>query len=260
MHSEAINHRTCPQKNTSMDSKITRLDGRTADQCRPISIEPDFMPNAEGSALIKLGNTHVICTASISTDVPRWMRGRGTGWVTAEYGMLPRSTNERVDRRRASTSGRSREIERLIGRSLRAVTDMAALGERMITVDCDVLRADGGTRTASITGGYVALALAIGRIDTGLNPRAAILKDNVSAISVGIVDGECILDLPYEEDSRAEVDMNIVMTGSNDYVEIQGTAETAPFTSAQLQEMLDLARIGCDAMSNTQHQALRSSG
>ena len=260
MHSEAINHRTCPQKNTSMDSKITRLDGRTADQCRPISIEPDFMPNAEGSALIKLGDTHVICTATVSTDVPRWMRGRGTGWVTAEYGMLPRSTNERVDRRRASTSGRSREIERLIGRSLRAVTDMAALGERMITVDCDVLRADGGTRTASITSGYVALALAIGRIDTDRDPRAAILKDNVSAISVGIVDGECVLDLPYEEDSRAEVDMNIVMTGSNNYVEIQGTAETAPFTSVQLQEMLDLARIGCDAMSSAQRQALSNPG
>ena len=147
-----------------MDNKIIRLDGRTSYQCRPISIEPDFMPNAEGSALIKLGDTHVICTATISTEVPRWMRGRGTGWVTAEYGMLPRSTTERVDRRRASTSGRSREIERLIGRSLRAVTDMTALGERSVTVDCDVLRADGGTRTASITGGYVALALAIARV------------------------------------------------------------------------------------------------
>ena len=242
-----------------MDSKLIRLDGRAANQCRPISIEPDFMPNAEGSALIKLGDTHVICTATVSTNVPRWMRGRGTGWVTAEYGMLPRSTNERVDRRRASTSGRSREIERLIGRSLRAVTDMAALGERMVTVDCDVLRADGGTRTASITGGYVALALAIARIDTDRDPRAAILQDSVSAISVGIVDGECRLDLPYEEDSRAEVDMNVVMTGSNEYVEIQGTAETAPFTSDQLQEMLDLARMGCDAMLTAQHDALRSS-
>ena len=242
-----------------MDSKIIRLDGRAPNQCRPISIEADFMPNAEGSALIKLGDTHVICTATVSTDVPRWMRGRGTGWVTAEYGMLPRSTNERVDRRRASTSGRSREIERLIGRSLRAVTDMAALGERMITVDCDVLRADGGTRTASITGGYVALALAIGRIDADGAHRAAILQDSVSAISVGIVDGECYLDLPYEEDSRAEVDMNIVMTGSNDYVEVQGTAEAAPFTSDQLQEMLDLARSGCGAMSNAQHQALHKS-
>ena len=243
-----------------MDSKIIRLDGRAADQCRPISIEPDFMPNAEGSALIKLGDTHVICTATISTEVPRWMRGRGTGWVTAEYGMLPRSTTERVDRRRASTSGRSREIERLIGRSLRAVTDMTALGERSVTVDCDVLRADGGTRTASITGGYVALALAIARVIPDSDPSAQVLKDTVSAISVGIVDGECLLDLPYEEDSRAEVDMNIVMTGSNDYVEIQGTAETEPFSSDQLQEMLDLARKGCDAMSSAQHQALRNSG
>ena len=243
-----------------MDSEIIRLDGRTVNQCRPISIEPDFMPNAEGSALIKLGDTHVICTATVSTDVPRWMRGRGSGWVTAEYGMLPRSTTERVDRRRASTSGRSREIERLIGRSLRAVTDMAALGERTVTVDCDVLRADGGTRTASITGGYVALAIAIARMGTDRDPRSPILKDSVSAISVGIVEGKCLLDLPYEEDSRAEVDMNIVMTGSNDYVEIQGTAETEPFTSAQLQEMLDLAYIGCDAMSRAQQQALRNSG
>ncbi len=243
-----------------MDNKINRLDGRAVDQCRPISIEPDFMPNAEGSALIKLGDTHVICTATISTDVPRWMRGRGTGWVTAEYGMLPRSTTDRVDRQRASTSGRSREIERLIGRSLRAVIDMAALGERTVTVDCDVLRADGGTRTASITGGYVALALAIARMGMDRDPRAPILKDSVSAISVGIVGGECLLDLPYEEDSRAEVDMNIVMTGSSDYVEIQGTAETAPFTSAQLREMLDLANIGCDVMSNAQRQALRNSG
>ncbi len=244
----------------SMDNKIIRMDGRTNNQCRPISIEPDFMPNAEGSALIKLGDTHVVCTATISTDVPRWMRGRGTGWVTAEYGMLPRSTTERIDRRRAATSGRSREIERLIGRSLRAVTDMAALGERTVTVDCDVLRADGGTRTASITGGYVALALAITRMGADQVPTAPILKDSVSAISVGIVDGECLLDLPYAEDSRAEVDMNVVITGSNDYVEIQGTAETEPFTSAQLKEMLELASLGCDAMSSAQHQALRNSG
>ena len=231
-----------------------RSDGRKSNQCRPISIESGFMPNAEGSALVKLGDTHVICAATVSTDVPRWMRGVGKGWVTAEYGMLPTSTNERVDRRRASTSGRSREIERLIGRSLRAITDMSALGERTITVDCDVLRADGGTRTASITGGYVALAQAVGTID-GASPDA-ILKDTVAAISVGIVDGNCVLDLPYEEDSRAEVDMNIVMTGSGDYVEVQGTAEAKPFSYAQLTQMLDLAQIGCAEMAEAQSRAL----
>ena len=214
------------------------------------------MPNAEGSALVKLGNTHVICTATVSTDVPRWMRGRGTGWVTAEYGMLPRSTDDRIDRRRAASSGRSREIERLIGRSLRAVTDMSALGECAITVDCDVLRADGGTRTASITGGYVALAQAIKSLQTQRGDDTRILIDSVSAISVGIVDDKCLLDLPYEEDSRAEVDMNIVMTGSGDYVEVQGTAEGKPFTADQMQEMLDLARIGCDQMKQAQSNAL----
>lgn len=212
------------------------------------------MPNAEGSALVRLGDTHVICTATVSTDVPRWMRGRGTGWVTAEYGMLPRSTGDRVDRRRASTSGRSREIERLIGRSLRAITDMAALGERSITIDCDVLRADGGTRTAAITGGYVALAQALAEIQSKTDSQ--ILSDSVAAISVGIVDGECVLDLPYEEDSRADVDMNIVMTGSGDYVEVQGTAEAAPFTSDQLTHMLDLGRIGCSEMARAQLRAL----
>ena len=214
------------------------------------------MPNAEGSALVKLGNTHVICTATVSTDVPRWMRGRGTGWVTAEYGMLPRSTDERIDRRRAASSGRSREIERLIGRSLRAVTDMSSLGECAVTVDCDVLRADGGTRTASITGGYVALAQAIEFLQTQRGDDTRILTDSVSAISVGIVDGKCLLDLPYEEDSRAEVDMNIVMTGSGDYVEVQGTAEGKPFTANQMQEMLDLARIGCEQMKQVQSNAL----
>ena len=214
------------------------------------------MPNAEGSALVKLGNTHVICTATVSTDVPRWMRGRGTGWVTAEYGMLPRSTDERIDRRRAASSGRSREIERLIGRSLRAITDMSALGERAVTVDCDVLRADGGTRTASITGGYVALAQAIHTLQNQRNTDVRILTDSVSAISVGIVDGNCVLDLPYEEDSRADVDMNIVMTGSGNYVEVQGTAEGSPFTTDQMHEMLELARIGCAEMTRAQNDAL----
>ena len=239
-----------------MHRKYTRTDGRKVDETRRIHIEPGFMPNAEGSALVKLGNTHVICTATIDLDVPRWMRGRGKGWVTAEYGMLPRSTDERVDRRRASTSGRSREIERLIGRSLRAVTNMVALGECSVTIDCDVLRADGGTRTASITGGYVALAQAIKSLQSERGNSGLILNDSVAAISVGIVNGQCVLDLPYEEDSRAEVDMNIVMTGSGAYVEVQGTAEAEPFTAAQLNEMLQLARTGCDAMKQAQDDAL----
>ncbi len=229
-------------------------------ETRAIHIETDFMPSAEGSALVKLGNTHVICSATVDPDVPRWMRGRGTGWVTAEYGMLPRSTTERIDRRRASTSGRSKEIERLIGRSLRAITDMATLGEYAITIDCDVLRADGGTRTAAITGGYVALALATAAIEKEHNLPNPILTDSVAAISVGVVDGRCVLDLPYEEDSRAEVDMNVVITGSGDFVEIQGTAEATPFTASQLQEMLDLASIGCDAMRISQLKALKLNG
>ena len=241
-----------------MSALFQRSDGRGNGECRSISIEPGFMPNAEGSALVQLGNTHVICTATIDTQVPRWMRGRGTGWVTAEYGMLPRSTNERIDRRRAANSGRSREIERLIGRSLRAITDMAALGECAITVDCDVLRADGGTRTASITGGYVALAQAVASLQERRGSDVVILKDSVAAISVGIVDDICVLDLPYEEDSRAEVDMNVVMTGTGDYVEIQGTAEGAPFSSSQLQDMLRLASLGCEAMKQSQSLALEA--
>ena len=239
-----------------MPSYFGRSDGRKVSETREIHIEPGFMPNAEGSALVKLGDTHVICTATVELDVPRWMRGRGKGWVTAEYGMLPRSTGERVDRRRASTSGRSSEIARLIGRSLRAVTDMNGLGECSIIIDCDVLRADGGTRTASITGGYVALVQAVEALDVRQIDRRSVLKDSVSAISVGIVDDRCLLDLPYEEDSRAEVDMNVVMTGSGDYVEVQGTAESEPFSTSQLQEMLELARIGCETMKRAQGDAL----
>ena len=241
-----------------MPDEFTRNDGRNIDETRPVEIQPGFMPSAEGSALIKLGDTHVICTATVDPDVPRWMRGRGTGWVTAEYGMLPRSTTERIDRRRASTSGRSKEIERLIGRSLRAITDMSALGEYAITIDCDVLRADGGTRTAAITGGYVALTEAVKKIEQERNLQKRILVDSVAAISVGVLDGRCILDLPYEEDSRAEVDMNVVMTGAGEFVEIQGTAEAAPFTAVQLQEMLQLARVGCEKMMKSQLSALRN--
>ena len=241
-----------------MSHEYRRADSRRPDETRRIRIEPGFMPNAEGSALVQLGNTHVICTATIDTQVPRWMRGRGTGWVTAEYGMLPRSTSDRIDRRRAATSGRTREIERLIGRSLRSITDMRALGECAVTIDCDVLRADGGTRTASITGGFVALAQAVASLQDQRGSDVVILKDSVAAISVGIIDGVCVLDLPYEEDSRAEVDMNVVMTGTGDYVEIQGTAEGDPFSSSQLQDMLHLASLGCEAMKQSQLLALQA--
>ncbi len=237
-------------------NSLIRHDGRARDETREISIEPNFMPRAEGSALVKLGDTHVICTATVEPSVPHWMRDSGRGWVTAEYGMLPRSTDDRVDRRRSSSSGRSQEIQRLIGRSLRAVTNLGALGERSIVVDCDVLRADGGTRTASITGGYVALALAIKNIGATGRFAKEPLSDSVAAISVGIVDGECVLDLPYEEDARAEVDMNVVMAGSGDFVEGQGTAEGAPFTRSQLDEMLDLASGGCVRMKEAHVRAL----
>ena len=237
-------------------NSLIRHDGRARDETREISIEPNFMPRAEGSALVKLGDTHVICTATVEPSVPHWMRDSGRGWVTAEYGMLPRSTDDRVDRRRSSSSGRSQEIQRLIGRSLRAVTNLEALGERSIVVDCDVLRADGGTRTASITGGYVALALAIKNIGATGRFAKEPLSDSVAAISVGIVDGECVLDLPYEEDARAEVDMNVVMAGSGDIVEVQGTAEGVPFTRSQLDEMLDLASGGCVRMKEAQARAL----
>lgn len=234
-----------------------RIDGRLHDEARPVEIQTDFMPNADGSALIKVGETQVICTATVNPFVPPWMRGQGRGWVSAEYGMLPSSTGERIDRRRAATSGRTKEIERLIGRSLRAVTDMEKLGERTVTVDCDVLRADGGTRTAAITGGFVALALALQQISGRTSVRNSPLTNTVSAISVGIVDGDPMIDLDYLEDSRAEVDMNVVMTGQGDFVELQGTAEGIPFTNSQLDEMLELARLGCGSMMEAQQLALQ---
>ena len=234
-----------------------RTDGRHHDEARPVEIQTNFMPNADGSALIKVGETQVICTATVNPFVPPWMRGQGRGWVSAEYGMLPSSTSERIDRRRAATSGRTKEIERLIGRSLRAVTDMEMLGERTVTVDCDVLRADGGTRTAAITGGFVALALALQQISGRTTVRNSPLTNTVSAISVGVVDGDPMIDLDYQEDSRAEVDMNVVMTGHGDFVELQGTAEGIPFTNSQLDEMLELARLGCGAMMEAQQHALQ---
>ena len=236
-----------------------RIDGRAPDSLRDVVITPGHMPNAEGSALIEAGNTHVICTASVERGVPRWMKGKGRGWVTAEYAMLPRSTTERVRRDRGGhIGGRTQEIQRLIGRSLRAVIDMEALGENTIIIDCDVLRADGGTRTAAITGAFVALAQAAASMRrSGLISRDPV-RERVAAVSVGIVDGVEMLDLAYDEDSRAEVDFNVVMTGGGDFVELQGTAEGKPFSSAQLDRMITLARAGIGALMDRQTEALKA--
>src|ERR1700724_1588379 len=217
-----------------------RPDGRRPDELRPVEIATGYLKTAEGSALITIGNTQVLCAASVETSVPPFLRNTGKGWVTAEYSMLPRATSTRTAREVAKgrPSGRTHEIQRLIGRSLRAVIDLSVLGERSIILDCDVIQADGGTRVASITGAYVALALAVRHL-TAL--KKSPLLDSVAAISVGIVKGEALLDLNYEEDSRADVDMNIVMTGSGKFIEVQGTAEHAPFTKKQMERMSEIA-------------------
>ena len=236
-----------------------RRDGREPDQLRPIEFARDFTEFAKGSVLVSFGRTRVLCTASVEERVPPWMRGTGRGWVTAEYSMLPGSTAERADREaaRGKQSGRTQEIQRLIGRSLRAVTDLRTMGEVQITVDCDVLQADGGTRCASITGAMVALADAL----AGLRARGAIerdpLRDFVAAVSVGIVDGVALLDLDYSEDSSCETDMNVVMTGAGRFVEVQGTAEGAPFTRAQVDELLTLASTGISELISLQRKALK---
>jgi ribonuclease PH len=237
---------------------VKRNDGRAPEDLRPVAITPSFMPYAEGSCLLAMGDTRVICTATITDDVPRWMKGRGVGWVTAEYSMLPRSSPERIQREasKGRPSGRTQEIQRLIGRSLRAVTDMTSLGERTIYLDCDVLQADGGTRTASITGAYVALAQAFERLRGSGDLKTDPLKDSVSAVSVGIVDGTPCLDLDYSEDSSAEVDMNVVMTGAGKLVEVQGTAEQGVFDRNDLDALLDLARAGIVALTVSQEKAL----
>jgi ribonuclease PH len=235
-----------------------RPDGRAPGQLRPVAYELGYQEWAAGSVLFSMGKTRVLCAASVSTEAPRWLRGTGKGWVTAEYSMLPASTNERSAREvnRGRPGGRTQEIQRLIGRSLRAVTDLGSLGERTITVDCDVLQADAGTRTAAITGGYVALAMALRRLsDDGAVPATA-LSDTVAAVSVGIVEGEPRLDLSYEEDASAEVDCNVVMTGSGALVEVQGTAEGAPFDRGQLDELLDLASAGVAELTKIQAEAL----
>ena len=236
-----------------------RKDGRAPGQARPVRITPGFLPHAEGSALIEVGETHVICAASVGTGVPSWLKGSGRGWVTAEYGMLPRSTEERTPREGRDgrgAGGRTQEIQRLIGRSLRAVTDTTALGETTVTVDCDVLRADGGTRTASVTGAYIALALALRRLNEQVKLRTVPLRSAVAATSVGIVDGVEMLDLAYNEDSRAETDLNVVMTGDLEFVEVQGTAEGRPFSRAQLDSLLDLATGGVRDLLAAQRSAL----
>jgi len=239
---------------------ITRADGRALDELRPVTIERGWSSQAEGSALISFGNTRVLCTASFTNGVPRWLTGKGSGWVTAEYAMLPRATNDRSTREsvKGKLGGRTHEISRLIGRALRAVVDTKALGENTIVLDCDVLQADGGTRTASITGAYVALVDAIewGRERGFVAKKAAPLRDSVSAISVGIIDGTPMLDLPYVEDSRAETDMNIVMTGGGSFVEVQGTAEGAPFDKAELDRLLELGAKGCADLTRLQNEAL----
>lgn len=234
----------------------TRTDDRTFDQIRQTKITPNFAPYAEGSALIEVGNTKVICTATVEEKVPFFLRNKGTGWVTAEYAMLPRATHTRTNRETLRPSGRTQEIQRLIGRSLRAVVDMKLLGERQIFIDCDVLQADGGTRCASITGACVALALAVKTLlQQGKIKKNPIISE-VAAVSVGMVENTALLDLCYAEDSTAEVDMNIVCTGSGKFIEIQGTAERAPFNRAQMNEMLELAEKGINQLFTIQRYAL----
>jgi ribonuclease PH len=239
---------------------LQRSYGRTADELRPITIEPGFVRTATGSALISAGETRVICTASVQESVPRWLLGSGRGWVTAEYGMLPASTGERKQRdvSKGRLDGRSVEIQRLIGRSLRGVVDFQALGERTIYIDCDVLQADGGTRCASITGGLVALRLACNRLIAEGKLAKPPLNGTVAAVSAGIVDGVALLDLDYAEDSTAEVDANVVMTGDGGLVEVQATAERTPLSRAHLDELLALAAVGIEQLRAAQDDAVRA--
>jgi ribonuclease PH len=231
---------------------VTRADGRRPDELRPLELQVDFLEQPQGSALISAGKTRVLCTASVEEGVPRWLKGAGRGWMTAEYGLLPASTGERTSREASSgrQKGRTVEIQRLIGRSLRAVTDLEALGERTLWLDCDVLQADGGTRCAAISGAYVAARRALDRLGLG-----KALTDSVAAVSVGLVDGVALLDLDYSEDSRAEVDVNVVMSGDGRLIEVQATAEGQRFARDQLDEMLDLADAGIAQIMDAQHDA-----
>jgi len=234
---------------------VKRSDGREFNKIRKIKIERNYINYAEGSCLIELGNTRVVCTASVDESVPAFLKGSGTGWVTAEYGMLPRSCQTRIPR--SKNSGRTYEIQRLVGRSLRAVTEMKDLGERTIWIDCDVIQADGGTRTASITGSFIALVGSLVKLKDNKLIQKIPIKDFVAAISVGIVDQEPWLDLSYEEDSRADVDMNVVMTGSGEFIEIQGTAERSPFKKDQMDRLLGLAKAGILEMIDSQRNLLK---
>ena len=237
---------------------MTRSDGRTSDQLRPVTFERHWSEHAEGSTLVSFGKTKVLCTASFTPGVPRWLKDSGTGWVTAEYAMLPRATTTRNQREsvKGKLGGRTQEISRLIGRSLRAVVDMSVLGENSIVIDCDVLQADGGTRTAAITGSYVALADALSWARSEGHISADPLIDSVAAVSVGIIDGEPRLDLHYDDDVRAETDMNVVMTGEGNFVEVQGTAEGEPFDRGLLDELLNLAAAGIADLTRQQKASL----
>lgn len=237
---------------------FVRTDGRGPNELRPVKITPGFLPYAEGSVLIEMGNTRVICAASLEDRVPPFLRNSGQGWLTAEYAMLPRSTQTRTSREigRGGPSGRTHEIQRLIGRSLRAVADLKALGERTLTIDCDVLQADGGTRTAAITGAFVAFALAGNRLLKAGKISRSVVSNQVAAVSVGIVDNSLLLDLKYDEDSKAEVDMNIVCTGDRRFIEVQGTAEREPFSRAQMDELLVLAEGGIVTLLRLQQEVI----
>ena len=243
-----------------VSENFKRTDDRRADELRPVRITPHFMPYAEGSALIEMGWTRVICSASLDERVPPFKRNTGQGWLTAEYAMLPRATAQRTQREtgRGGPSGRTHEIQRLIGRSLRAVADLAALGERTVTLDCDVLQADGGTRTASITGAYVAFALACEKLLRDGKITRSPLTGEVAAVSVGIVGGTPLLDLKYDEDSRAAVDMNVVCTGDGRFIEVQGTAEGEPFSRAEMDSLLELARLGLGELLDAQRAAIEA--
>jgi ribonuclease PH len=238
-----------------------RADGRGPEDLRLVKMTPDFIPSAEGSVLIEMGHTRVIVTATVDDGVPSFLKGTGKGWVTGEYGMLPRSTEDRTPREatRGRQSGRTLEIQRMIGRTLRAATDLKSLGERTVWLDCDVIEADGGTRTASVTAAFVALALALKRMTAAGMMRAVPLFDSVAATSVGIVDENLLLDLAYEEDSRAQVDMNVVMTGSGQFVEVQASAEGRPYTTDELQKLLDLAGGGIRKLTEAQQELLHMS-
>lgn len=233
-----------------------RTDGRNKSQLRPITLTPNVIRYAEGSVQIDMGHTRIICTATVDANVPKWLMGQGSGWISAEYGMLPRSTHTRIQREKAANSGRTQEISRLIGRSLRAAIDLKQLGERQIQVDCDVIQADGGTRTAAISGSFVALVMALKFMKSQGQLSVLPIRKQVAAVSVGLLRGEPILDLNYDEDSTIDTDMNIVMTSNRELVEVQGTAEGAAFTFQQMNSMLELAEVGCSQLFHEQKKIL----